>query len=141
MDTQSQERLLAIIATGPDSITAADADFLRARRSYLNEEQRAVFSDILSGSDGSTSSQPEKVVNHVISQNDLDNNPGLAQDVNVGDVVQLPADVTSLEDMTRVALSEIAESLGLPSAGAFESKVSVIARIRAAQSPATVPQQ
>ena len=47
MDTQSQERLAAIIATGPDAITAADAEFLRARRSYLNEEQRAIFASAL----------------------------------------------------------------------------------------------
>lgn len=69
MDTQSQERLAAIIAAGPDSITAADADFLRARRGYLNEEQKAVFASALesevvpepeAASDGPAGEKPAK---------------------------------------------------------------------------------
>jgi hypothetical protein len=47
MDPISQKRLEEIIATGPDSITEADAAFLRARRSYLNSEQTKVFAEAL----------------------------------------------------------------------------------------------
>jgi hypothetical protein len=43
MDPLSETRLAEIVAIGPDSITEADAAFLRARRSYLNAEQLVVF--------------------------------------------------------------------------------------------------
>jgi hypothetical protein len=49
MDQESQKRLDAIVAAGPDSISEADAGFLRARGSYLNEEQRTVFAAVLRG--------------------------------------------------------------------------------------------
>lgn len=47
MDEQSQKVLDQIIVNGPDSITESEAAFLRARRSYLNEEQLAVFKEFL----------------------------------------------------------------------------------------------
>lgn len=49
MDQESQNRLAEIVATEPAAITEADAEFLRARSAYLNEEQRAKFADILRG--------------------------------------------------------------------------------------------
>ena len=47
MDEQSQKVLDQIIANGPDAITESEAAFLRARRSYLNEDQLAVFKEFL----------------------------------------------------------------------------------------------
>jgi hypothetical protein len=49
MDQESQRKLATIVAAGPDSISEADAAFLRARSSYLSEEDRATFADILRG--------------------------------------------------------------------------------------------
>jgi hypothetical protein len=60
MDTQSQERLAAIIATGPDAISAADAEFLRARRDYLNDEQKAVFAEALTSEVVSAAEAPSE---------------------------------------------------------------------------------
>jgi hypothetical protein len=54
MDPISQKRLEEIIATGPDSITDADAGFLRARRSYLNAEQTKVFEVALHADESAT---------------------------------------------------------------------------------------
>ncbi|HEY0140405.1 MAG TPA: hypothetical protein VGF48_05880 [Thermoanaerobaculia bacterium] len=47
MDQLSQTRLAEITAKSPADLTEADAAFLRARRSYLNDEQLAVFADVL----------------------------------------------------------------------------------------------
>ena len=47
MDEQSKATLDAILATEPAALTDADKDFLRARRSYLSEEQKAVYADVL----------------------------------------------------------------------------------------------
>lgn len=47
MDQLSQTRLAEITAKSPADLTEADAAFLRARRSYLTEEQCAVFADVL----------------------------------------------------------------------------------------------
>lgn len=49
MDEQSQKQLAEITAKSPADLTEADAAFLRARRSYLTEEQCAVFADALRG--------------------------------------------------------------------------------------------
>ena len=48
MDQLSQEKLAEIVAKEPASLTDSDIEFLRARRSYLSEEHRAVFKDVLS---------------------------------------------------------------------------------------------
>lgn len=47
MDQLSQEKLAEIVAKEPASLTDSEIEFLRARRSYLSEEQRAVFKDVL----------------------------------------------------------------------------------------------
>ncbi len=47
MDQQSEQRLAEITSKEPASLTGADIEFLRARRSYLNEEQLAVFKGVL----------------------------------------------------------------------------------------------
>lgn len=47
MDEQSKATLDAILAQEPAALTDADKDFLRARRSYLSEEQKAVYAEVL----------------------------------------------------------------------------------------------
>jgi hypothetical protein len=47
MDEQSQKQLAEITAKSPADLTEADAAFLRARRSYLTEEQRVTFAAAL----------------------------------------------------------------------------------------------
>lgn len=62
MDAQSKETLDAILATEPAALTDADKAFLRARRSYLSEEQKAVYADVLAEQPeeaSSEESQPE----------------------------------------------------------------------------------
>ena len=49
MDEQSQKQLAEITAKSAGDLTEADAAFLRARRTYLSEEQCAVFADALRG--------------------------------------------------------------------------------------------
>jgi hypothetical protein len=56
MDQVSQDTLAEIARKEPASLTEADIAFLQARRSYLNEEQRAVFADVL----GATEPEPEE---------------------------------------------------------------------------------
>jgi hypothetical protein len=128
MDTQSQERLAAIIVTGPDAITAADAEFLRARRDYLNEEQRAIFASALESE--VVSDAEAQTVTHVVTQQDLDNNPGVGTDLKVGDEVTLPANPKPLEEMNRNELKEIAKSLSIE-IGTFESNASIVEKIHA----------
>jgi hypothetical protein len=48
MDEQSQKMLDEILAQEPAALTDADKAFLRARSSYLNEEQRSVYAEVLS---------------------------------------------------------------------------------------------
>ncbi|HKQ06130.1 MAG TPA: hypothetical protein VJ464_13425 [Blastocatellia bacterium] len=47
MDEQSQKVLAEIVAKEPVSLTESEIEFLRARRSYLSEEQRAVYKEFL----------------------------------------------------------------------------------------------
>jgi hypothetical protein len=49
MDELSKTRLAEITAKSQADLTEADAAFLRARRSYLTEEQCAVYADALRG--------------------------------------------------------------------------------------------
>jgi hypothetical protein len=46
-DAQLAKALSEITSKSPADVTEADAAFLRARRSYLSEEQLAVFADAL----------------------------------------------------------------------------------------------
>ncbi len=48
MDEQSKKMLDEILAQEPAALTDADKAFLRARRSYLTEEQRHVYAEALS---------------------------------------------------------------------------------------------
>jgi hypothetical protein len=47
MDDQSKAMLDAILAQEPAALTESDIAFLKARSSYLNEEQKAVFAEVL----------------------------------------------------------------------------------------------
>jgi hypothetical protein len=47
MDEQSKKMLDDILAQEPAALTDADKAFLRARSSYLNEEQRSVYAEVL----------------------------------------------------------------------------------------------
>lgn len=47
MDPKSKEMLDEILAKEPAALTDSDKGFLRSRRSYLNEEQRTVYAEIL----------------------------------------------------------------------------------------------
>ena len=47
MDDKSKEMLNEILSKEPAALTDADTGFLRARRSYLNEEQRSVYKEVL----------------------------------------------------------------------------------------------
>ena len=57
MDQLSQTRLAEITAKSPGDLTEADAAFLRARRSYLSEEQCAVFADALRAAEPSEAAE------------------------------------------------------------------------------------
>lgn len=48
MDSQTQELFENIIGKDPSSLTEGDKEFIRARSSYLNEEQEVKFKDVLS---------------------------------------------------------------------------------------------
>lgn len=47
MDDKSKEMLDEILAKEPAALTDSDKAFLRARRSYLNGEQQAVYAEVL----------------------------------------------------------------------------------------------
>ena len=60
MDAQSKAMLDEILAKEPAALTDADEDFLRARQSYLSEEQKAVYADVLAEVSASEESEPEQ---------------------------------------------------------------------------------
>jgi hypothetical protein len=43
MNTEARERVEELMKTDPNALTGADIEFLRARSSYLTEEQKAVL--------------------------------------------------------------------------------------------------
>jgi hypothetical protein len=43
LNTEARERLEELLATEPSSLTEPDIEFLRARSSYLSEEQREML--------------------------------------------------------------------------------------------------
>lgn len=47
MNPEAQTELDRILAIEPNAMSEAEAGFLRARRSYLSEEQKAVYADVL----------------------------------------------------------------------------------------------
>jgi len=47
MDEQARKTLDEILAKEPAALTDEDKGFMRARRSYLTEEQKAVFAEVL----------------------------------------------------------------------------------------------
>lgn len=60
MDQLSQEKLAQITSKEPAALTESEIEFLRARSSYLNEEQRAVFKEVLG--DEPKASEPSEEV-------------------------------------------------------------------------------
>lgn len=76
MDPKSQETLAEIVAKEPVALTEADIAFLRARRSYLSEEQRAVFADVLTSAedkqDEDLSSLSDRKLNKLAKDLELD---------------------------------------------------------------------
>jgi hypothetical protein len=57
MDEQSKKMLDEILAQEPAALTDSDKAFLRARSSYLNEEQRSVYAEVLAEGQESVSSE------------------------------------------------------------------------------------
>ena len=57
MDEQSRAMLDEILAKEPAALTDADKAFLRARSSYLNEEQRSVYAEVLAEGQESTEAE------------------------------------------------------------------------------------
>jgi hypothetical protein len=53
MDVESQAKFDEIVKKDPAALAPGEIDFLRARRSYLNEEQRATFASVLGVQDES----------------------------------------------------------------------------------------
>lgn len=47
MNPTAQEELERILNKDPQTLTEAEIAFLRARRSYLNSEQRKTFAEVL----------------------------------------------------------------------------------------------
>ena len=47
MNPEAQAELDRIVVIEPNALTETDAEFLRARCSYLNREQSEVFADVL----------------------------------------------------------------------------------------------
>lgn len=68
MDEQSRKTLDEILTKEPAALTEADEAFMRARRSYLSEEQKAVFADVLA-------EQPETPVGATSAAPDGDSKP------------------------------------------------------------------
>jgi hypothetical protein len=60
MDEKSQKMLAEIVAKQPAELTEADAAFLRARSSYLSEEQRALFAEALKQPEANQPEEGEK---------------------------------------------------------------------------------
>ena len=60
MDEQSQKMLAEIVAKQPAELTENDAAFLRARSSYLSEEQRTVFAEALKQPEADQGEKVEK---------------------------------------------------------------------------------
>jgi hypothetical protein len=58
MDLNSRIEFERILALGPDSISESEIAFLRARRSYLTEEQKAVFAAVLDAEESGEAEKP-----------------------------------------------------------------------------------
>jgi hypothetical protein len=59
MNTESQEQLAAILVKEPAALTESDAAVLRARSSYLTDEQRTKFAEALGETSADSSSLSE----------------------------------------------------------------------------------
>lgn len=60
MDSTSQEMFNAIIAMDKDSLTKEQRGFLMARRSYMNDEQRKRYADMIKAHEAGTLDQDEE---------------------------------------------------------------------------------
>lgn len=60
MDEQSQKVFDEIVAKEPNALTEADIGFLKARRSYLSEEQRSKFKEVLAETPEASEEKPAK---------------------------------------------------------------------------------
>lgn len=60
MDEQSKAELDRILSVEPAALTESDAAFLRARSSYLSEEQRHVYAEVLAEAPASEESEAEQ---------------------------------------------------------------------------------
>jgi len=60
MDQESQAMLDAILAKEPAALTDEDKAFLRARRSYLNTEQRTIYAEVLADVPGEPATEEAK---------------------------------------------------------------------------------
>jgi hypothetical protein len=101
MDQISQARLNSLRTTDTNTWSEDDAAFVRARRSYLTSDEVVKFAEVLTPTTSDASKEPDapKTYIHVITQEDLDANPGFENDVKVGDEVQIPALIKPLSKM------------------------------------------
>ena len=60
MDIESEKKLAEIVAKEPGALTESEIEFLRARRPYLSEEQRAIFKDFLTEPESEEKTKKEK---------------------------------------------------------------------------------
>lgn len=60
MDEQSRKVLDEILVKEPAALTEADKEFLRARSSYLSEEHKSVFAEVLGEAPASEDAEAAK---------------------------------------------------------------------------------
>ena len=114
MDQESLQRFKHLLTIEPTAWTEADKGFMRARASYMTEDQAINLADVLN------------VPEPALVETESDQPPATP-----------PASATrtkALEDMTKTELTAIAEPMGIE-VGVFESKASIIEKILAASQP------
>lgn len=61
MNPEAQAELNRILGLDPNELSEYEAGFLRARRDYLSEEQKAVYADVLKGVEAPAPAETEEV--------------------------------------------------------------------------------
>ncbi len=64
MNTEARTRLEELLATEPSSLTAPDIEFLRARSSYLSEEQKRMLKQFDTAKKEEANEDAEEAVNY-----------------------------------------------------------------------------
>ena len=97
MDQETQATLEAILKLDPEALNEDQVNFLNARRSYLNGEQRRIFASVLiDGGEKPSVAQPQEVL--TTEENTTPEAPATEVVVNLEEPIEAPQEETVVEE-------------------------------------------